>query len=98
MRYFRWIWLLRIITVMVVCLAYLCLWPRLDCIRSLFIYKVDRGNASSIVHCWLLKKDPGIFNHCKVILGTPQEDSEVFGYVRDKGDHIEIMGWVCGER
>lgn len=57
---------------------------------------VTRENARSFVYCWLTKRDPKIFDHCKVIL--LDENSDAWGYVRDKDDHIEVMGWVCAQK
>ena len=87
---------------MIVVLAYFSvlfyLGPRVESVRAFFIFKVTRENAITIVHAFLLKEDPEIFNHCKVIFPGPREDSEVWGYVRDEGDHIKVMGWVCAFR
>ena len=77
---------------------YMLLGPRVEFIRSALIVELTRQNVSAVVHSFLLKQDPKIFDHCKVILGNYKEDDELFGYVRDEGDHIKVMGWVCAQK
>ncbi|MDP2652621.1 MAG: hypothetical protein Q8Q08_01160 [Candidatus Omnitrophota bacterium] len=95
----RKVWVTQLVTLAALCVInYFYFMPRFDCLRASFIRTVTRENAVMVVHCWLKKTNPVIYNNCKVIFRGPEEDSDTWGYVRDEGEYIKVMGWVCGRQ